>query len=86
MPVLRGQIEVVPLIRVSVGAVSLTRVLRCERVPAKQVLPIRDDLEMVRVDAASIPTEVIDDQSGWDRSTRQLVGHAMRVQENPTPA
>ena len=51
----------------------------------QNVLPMRDSLQVVGVDAGAIPAEMVDFQPSSDRTLRQTIGESMRSLFSVTP-
>jgi hypothetical protein len=63
----------------AVIAVSLASVVCLNAYPAHHVRPVRDGLEVMRVEAAEVPTEMVGLSADGNRTDEQLVRDAMRL-------
>ncbi len=64
-------VEVVTRKRVAVDALCLSGVHRSRADPTQDVLPMRDDFEMVRVHAVAVAAEMVEMLFGLDLSSKQ---------------
>jgi hypothetical protein len=72
-------VRVLFAVEVSFWALHLDCIVRRETVTSQRVHPACDWLDVVRIAAPPIPTEVIERQATWDRADQVLVDHSMSL-------